>query len=572
MTKQGTTEKNEKITSFLREEGILDEAMVKKLTEESSQSGKSILSILKSRNLINPNQFTKLTATTNNIEFINLSPEVIDPVAVHLVSFEIARQHTLIPVRIEKNTIYVAMSSPLNLFVRDTITTKTGYKVVPLAATTEAVNQAIAYHFNVESVTKQDIVAMRLKQSSAEDTKTQKNRGQSKIADAPIVRLVDSIITGAIDARASDLHIEPQEPDMRVRYRIDGILVEAIEVPASVQREVISHIKILANMDISERRLPQDGHISVYHNNKDYDLRVSSLPGTNGEKIVIRILDTSVGLASLEDIISSPGDLAKFNTLIKKPYGMILLAGPTGSGKTTTLNSIIQSLNCIEKNIVTVEDPVEYRLVGVTQVQVKSEIGMTFASGLRSILRQDPDIILIGEIRDLETAEIAISAALTGHLVLSTLHTNDAAGAMSRLINLGVSPFQLSSAMLGIIAQRLVRTLCPKCKESYEATPEELEIIYGKDANKKQKTKNYRSKGCDACRNTGYLGRQGVYEILEIDSTIKDMVVEGLSDNDIKNQAIAQGMKTLKIQGIEQVSNGTTTMEEVQRVIDIREE
>jgi len=572
MTKQGTTEKNEKITSFLREEGILDEAMVKKLTEESSQSGKSILSILKSRNLINPNQFTKLTATTNNIEFINLSPEVIDPVAVHLVSFEIARQHTLIPVRIEKNTIYVAMSSPLNLFVRDTITTKTGYKVVPLAATTEAVNQAIAYHFNVESVTKQDIVAMRLKQSSAEDTKTQKNRGQLKISDAPIVRLVDSIITGAIDARASDLHIEPQEPDMRVRYRIDGILVEAIEVPASVQREVISHIKILANMDISERRLPQDGHISIYHNNKDYDLRVSSLPGTNGEKIVIRILDTSVGLASLEDIISSPGDLAKFNTLIKKPYGMILLAGPTGSGKTTTLNSIIQSLNCIEKNIVTVEDPVEYRLVGVTQVQVKSEIGMTFASGLRSILRQDPDIILIGEIRDLETAEIAISAALTGHLVLSTLHTNDAAGAMSRLINLGVSPFQLSSAMLGIIAQRLVRTLCPKCKESYEATPEELEIIYGKDANKKQKTKNYRSKGCDACRNTGYLGRQGVYEILEIDSTIKDMVVEGVSDNEIKNQAIAQGMKTLKIQGIEQVSNGTTTMEEVQRVIDVREE
>ncbi|MHC4721119.1 MAG: GspE/PulE family protein [Planctomycetota bacterium] len=569
--------KRNTVVSFLLEENILDEASIDELVRAGADSGKSLISVLKSRNLVNQDQLTKLTAITNNIEFVNLSSDMIDPVAVRLVSFELARQHNLIPVRIEKDRLFVAMSSPLNLSARDIITTKTGYRVVPLAATTEAVKQAIAYHFNVESVTKQDIVAMRLKYSSDVESKTKKGKAQSaKVADAPIVRLVDSIIIGGIDARASDIHIEPQEPDMRVRYRIDGILIEALDVPASAQLEVISHIKILADMDISERRIPQDGHIKVQHNENEYDLRVSSLPATGGEKIVLRILDASASLKSLEQIVSSHSEEYKtFTSLITNPTGMILLTGPTGSGKTTTLYSLMQKLNSPERNIVTVEDPVEYRLPGITQVQVKPTIGRTFAAELRSILRQDPDIILVGEIRDLETAEIAISAALTGHLVLSTLHTNDASGAISRLIDVGIPSFQAASCLLGAVAQRLVRTICPECKQSHKPTKEELNLLSeGKDsadANSKQIIL-YHGAGCSACRHTGYLGRQAIYEILVVNHVIKNMIVEKAPEHQIKTAAVKEGMKTLKKQGVSQAAEGVTTLEELSRVIDMREE
>jgi type IV pilus assembly protein PilB len=570
-------EMDDPIITTLLEEDILNEVGIQEVLEERSESGKSILSILKSRNLVNQDQLTKLTAISNNIEFINLASDMIDPVAVRLVSFELARQHNLIPVRIEKDKLFVAMSSPLNLSARDMITTKTGYRVVPLAATAEAVKQAVAYHFSVESVTKQDIVAMRLKDTAGSKTNTRKTKSQSeKVANAPIVRLVDSIITGAIDARASDVHVQPQEPDMKVRYRVDGILVDALEVPASAHREVISHIKILADMDISEKRVPQDGHINVHHNNKDYDLRVSSLPVTGGEKIVIRILDATTGLAAMEQVVKSPEDRAKFHSLISNPYGMILLTGPTGSGKTTTLYSMIQYLNTSDKNIVTVEDPVEYRLNGITQVQVRPRIGMTFASSLRSILRQDPDIILVGEIRDLETAEIAVSAALTGHLVLSTLHTNDAVGAISRLINFGIKPFLVSSALLGTVAQRLVRTICPKCKQPYEPTGEEVDAIFtGNNTNQRPaegKILFHKGPGCDGCRRTGYRGRQAVFEILEITTALRCMIVDGASDDQMKACALKQDMKSLSTQGITQLMEGSTTAEELLRVIDMREE
>jgi type IV pilus assembly protein PilB len=570
MKKQSDKTERDAVISFLTEENILDETHIDELVSERADTCKSLISVLKSRNLLDQDQLTKLTAITNNIEFINLSPDMIDPVAVRLVPFDITRQHNLIPVRIEKDKLYVAMSSPLNLSARDTITTKTGYKVVPLAATTEAVKQAISYHFNVESVTKQDIVAMRLKQTSEDGSKGRKTRAQSaRVADAPIVRLVDSIIIGGIDARASDIHIEPQEPDMRVRYRVDGILLEALKVPASAQLEVISHIKILADMDISERRIPQDGHISIRHGEKVYDLRISSLPATGGEKIVIRILDASTGLESLDRIVKLPDDYEKFQSLIRNPYGVILLTGPTGSGKTTTLYSIMQALNTPEKNIVTVEDPVEYRLQDITQVQVKPGIGRTFASGLRSILRQDPDIILVGEIRDLETSEIAVSAALTGHLVLSTLHTNDAVGTISRLVDLGVPGFQVASCLLGAVAQRLVRTICPECKESYEPSKAEYDLCGEQELS--SATAFYRGRGCDLCRYTGYYGREAVYEILEISTSIRQMIVEGAPDGQIKACAAQEGMKTLKEQSIARVSQGATTLEELVRVIDMRE-
>jgi len=563
-------EKHDTVVSFLLDEKILDEGAIKELFSEWDESGKSIVNILKTRGLVDKNQLTKLIAATNEIEFVNLSPDMIDPMVVRLIAYDIARRHNLMPVRIEDDNLLVAMSSPMNLSVRDMIATKTGYHVVPLAATDEAVKNVISYHFNVESVTKQDIVKMRMKGSSEGDDGGKKVRMQSsKVADDPIVRLVDSFITGAIDARASDIHIEPQLPDMRVRYRVDGILLDALEVPASAQREVISHIKILADMDISERRIPQDGHISIEHRSKDYDLRVSSLPATGGEKIVIRILDASTGLKRLDEITNTTEEYESLNGLIANPYGMILLTGPTGSGKTTTLYSMIQALNTPEKNIVTVEDPVEYRLKGVTQVQVQAEIGRTFASSLKSILRQDPDIILIGEIRDYETAEIAISAALTGHLVLSTLHTNDAAGAVSRLVSLGIAPFQVASAVLGIVAQRLVRVICPKCKKSYEPSDREKKILFdGQEAGQEQTV--YKNQGCGSCRNTGYHGRAGTYEILTFSDKIKDMIIDSAGDNQIKAEAVKDGMKTLRTRAIGQVLDGITTLDELFRVVDMR--
>lgn len=584
-------EHKDPVLSVLVNEKLLDESGIQNLLDAQASSGKSLLSLLKSRNLVDPDQLTRLTAVSNGIDFVNLTAEMIDPVAVRLVSYDIARQHNLIPVRIEKDTLYVAMSSPLNLSARDTITTKTGYRVVPLAATAEAVSQAISNHFDVESVTKQDIVAMRLKDSADPDSKVRKTRAKSaKVADAPIVRLVDSIITGGIDARCSDIHLEPQEPDMRVRYRVDGILINALDVPASAQREVISHIKILANMDISEKRIPQDGHITAAHNGKSYDLRVSSLPATGGEKIVIRVLDATAGLESLDQIVQARDDFRKITSLIGKPYGMVLLTGPTGSGKTTTLYSMIGALNTPDRNIVTVEDPVEYRINGITQVQAKPEIGMTFASSLRSILRQDPDIVLIGEIRDLETAEIAVSAALTGHLVLSTLHTNDAAGAVARLVNLGVAPFQVASALLGVVAQRLIRTICPKCKTTSVLTDDELAAVFGSPDNMQKaglpqvddhdeqlrtmyrNATLYKGQGCESCRRTGFRGRQGIYEILEVTPMLRNMIVQGASDDQLKACAISQGMKTLKMQGADKVLQGETTLQELVRVVNVRED
>jgi type IV pilus assembly protein PilB len=330
-------------------------------------------------------------------------------------------------------------------------------------------------------------------------------------------------------------------------------------------------------MDISEHRMPQDGHIPISHDGRDYDLRVSSLPAVGGEKIVMRILDKNMDRWSLDKIVTSEDNNRKFRTLLNNPYGMILLTGPTGSGKTTTLYALLQLLNTPEKNIVTVEDPVEYRLDGITQVQVNTASGRTFATSLRSILRQDPDIVLIGEIRDYETAEIAVSAALTGHLVLSTLHTNDAAGAISRLINIGIPPFLIASALLGAIAQRLVRTVCPKCKKIYEASPEELKILSsysslqtsGKNRNK---TQLYLGPGCDACANSGYSGRKALYEILSVSREIREHIVNLKSDGDIKQQAIKQGMKTLREDGIELVLAGQTTLDEIHRVVDMRSE
>ena len=561
------------IISFLVNEKAIAPADLPALLEKSRKTGESLLALLKRENLVNEEQVARAVAAAHHIEFVNLSPEMIEPMVAHLISQEVASRHGLIPLRREGNRLMVAMSSPLDLRARDEVELKTGYCVVPAAATPPAVQQAIHFHFDVTNVTKQAIASMRLKSDATQDAEQADDQSEGSLGtgDDPITKLVSSLIRGAIDARASDIHLEPQTSELRVRYRVDGMLRRAVDVPASARAEVTSHIKILAQMDISEKRVPQDGHITLRHEGQEYDLRVSSLPAVGGEKIVLRILDKNAGQWLLDDVVTSPEDNRKFRDLAANPYGMVLLTGPTGCGKTTTLYSVLQLVNTPQRNIVTVEDPVEYRLPGITQVQVKPLAGLTFALALRSILRQDPDIILIGEIRDLETAEIAISAALTGHLVLSTLHTNDAAGAVSRLINIGIPPFLVASALLGTAAQRLMRTICPRCREAYQPAEDERALMQER-LSSGEKSRLFRGAGCNYCYQTGYRGRKAIFEILPVSQKIRRMIVDGGSDTHLKEQAMAEGMRTLRMSGLDEVLRGVTTADELMRVVDLKRE
>ncbi len=584
------------IISFFLDEQMISPEDLQPVLAKHQETGESLLRLLQQEKLVDEEQIARAVAIVNDFDFVNLSPEMIDPMVAHLISHDMANRHGLIPLRREGGQLIVAMSAPLDLRARDEVELKTGYHVIPAAATPPAVQQAIHYHFDVANVTKQAIASMRLKGQTGPGTKDEggpigpadgstRDSGprSPEASDDPITKLVASIIRGAIEARASDIHIEPQTSELRVRYRVDGMLRRAVDVPIAAQPEVISHIKILAQMDISEKRIPQDGHISLRHEDREYDLRVSSLPAVGGEKIVLRILDKNAMRWSLDEVVTSPEDNRKFRELLVNPYGMLLLTGPTGSGKTTTLYSVLQIVNTLQRNIVTVEDPVEYRLPGITQVQVKPAAGVTFASSLRSILRQDPDIILIGEIRDLETAEIAISAALTGHLVLSTLHTNDAAGAVSRLINIGIPPFLVASALLGAVAQRLMRTVCPRCKETYEPDRSlaDLGLVRSVPVRACQETphgattnapKLVRGRGCQYCCQTGYQGRKAVYEILPVSQSIRHLILDGRGDTHVKEQAIQEGMRTLRTNAVQEVLRGVTTIEELMRVVDLKSE
>jgi type IV pilus assembly protein PilB len=559
-------ETQDPIVAFVEQEGMLSKPVLEEIVQEHLKTGHSVLSILKADSYLTDDLLLKVVAFSHGIEFIQLEPDSIEQVVAHLVPFELADRHTLIPIRVEEDQLFVAMSSPMNLMVRDLIEAKTGYKVVPVAATYDAIRLAIQCQFDVANETKQAIVSMRLKEGDASKESNQ----ALTFGDVsnPITKLVTSIVRGAIDCQSSDIHIEPQATGTRVRYRVDGILQHALTVPASVQNEVASHIKIKAGMDISEKRVPQDGHISVDHLGHEYDLRVSTLPSIGGEKIVIRVLDKDAQKWEIDTVVQDANCNRKLRQMVSNPHGMLLVTGPTGSGKTTTLYSLLQLVSTPKKNVITVEDPVEYRLNGVTQVQTRPVAGLTFASALKSILRQDPDVILIGEIRDLETAEIAVSAALTGHLVLSTLHTNDAAGAISRLLNIGVPPFLVGSALIGAVAQRLVRCLCPKCRQSRAATEEETRLLLGQDPSQATPTLAQCS-GCNDCYQTGYRGRKSIYEILPVSQKVRSLILDGGNDDAIKRQAVSEGMITLKQSAITDVLNGQTTLEEVSRIVDI---
>lgn len=491
----------------------------------------------------------------------------VDRWVTQLLPENIVRRTKMLPIRVEGEQLYVATISPINLPAVDEIKLLTGLKVKPVIVSEQELSQAINSQFKAEQTSRQAIIDMTF-QELGNPKVAPYQETITDVDQVPVVSLVNSIIRGAVNDGASDIHLEPQFPEMRVRYRINGILHNITTVPRYIESAIVSRIKLLADMDITEHRRPQDGHFSISVGRKQIDLRVSSAPTINGEKLVIRVLDKDTMFINVENLGMSDEQQKLFRSFISQPYGMILVTGPTGSGKTTTLYAALNEFDTDARNIITVENPVEYQMPGINQMQINPNIDWTFAKALRTIVRQDPDVIMVGEIRDVETADIAINAALTGHLVLSTLHTNDAPGAIIRLADMGIQPFLVSSSLIGVVAQRLIRTICPNCKEYYEPSTREIDILQIQDAN----LKLAKGKGCTYCHNTGYRGRTGIYEILEVDDEIRQLIIAKADANEIKRLAVKKGMKSLGQSAREKILQGVSTIEEVRRIVQINEE
>ena len=503
------------------------------------------------------------------IEYIDLSKTTIPISMAQVVPKNIAKQFQVVPVRMERDELYLAMSDPMNFYAIEEVKKAVRKKIVPMIATAEGVEHAILVLYGNEGAARA-IEAMKREAPTEEDNGEEAqftgNILNDNINDAPTIRLVNSIIERAILERASDIHIEPKEKELQVRMRIDGVLRKILTIPKNLQNSVISRLKIMSGMDIAERRVPQDGRFNVKNKKREFDLRVNSLPTVYGEKIVARLLDKRAGYLTPDSIGLMGDNLKKYQRAIHCTSGVILIAGPSGSGKSSTMNTMISQLNTEEVNVVTLEDPVEYNIDGVNQVQINEKTGMDFANGLRAILRQDPDIIAVGEIRDGETAQISMRAAITGHVVLSTIHTNDAVGTIERLEDIGVEPYLIATALRAVISQRLVRRICPKCKKSYEATDEEVRRL---GLSTEHKHIFYRGEGCADCFNTGYRGRIGVFEILEITPEIRPLISQQ-AGRPVIEQELASAhseFKTLRENAIQLVEEGITTTEEVQRVI-----
>jgi type IV pilus assembly protein PilB len=498
------------------------------------------------------------------VEFINLSETKLLPHVVRLLPQSIVTEHNVIAVKFEGDTLYVAMTNPADMPTLDQINLVTGFIIKPVVATKKEIIKAISEYYGAEQMTKQDLIDAKFDAEPAPESVRKIERLIVSNDAGQVVNLVNSIIRDAIDSLASDIHFEPVGSEMAVRFRVDGILHDCLVIPAAMKKEVISRLKILAKLDITEKRKAQDGHINLNYKKNDYDLRVSVVSTINGEKAVLRILDKTSMLINLTTLGLESAEKTLIENAIARPYGMILVTGPTGSGKTTTLYAMLRSLDSIGKNVITIENPVEYQLDRINQIQIDSDSNETFASTLRSILRQDPDIMMVGEVRDLETAEIAVQAALTGHLVLSTLHTNDAVTAITRLRELGVPSFLISSCVVMAEAQRLVRKICPDCKEPYEPDPKTLKVL---GIEEPPAGGFIHGKGCRYCYNTGFRGREGVFEILKIDLDIQNAILADKNALEIKKMAVEKGMKTLLDSAMLKISQGKTCVEEVKRVI-----
>jgi type IV pilus assembly protein PilB len=531
--------------------------------EEQRRLGRSLGRVLVDLGMLTESQLVAALATQIGLKFVDLTDFPVDGSAVSRVPDLVCRRHNALPIGYEDGRLVVAMADPANVFAVDDIRSMTGLEVKPVVATKADVIAAINRFHRGDAELDDLTMAMESNAEDLDDLSSVKEI----VEDAPIVKFVNLLITQAIQDRASDIHIEPTERDLRVRFRIDGVLHEIMKSPKTIQSGVISRLKIMSDINIAERRIPQDGRMSVSTNGKKIDLRVATLPTVWGEKVVMRILDNSTAMLKLSDLGFGDANYEIYSKSFTKPYGMILVTGPTGSGKSTTLYATLNIVSRPEVNVITVEDPVEYRLPGINQVQTNVKAGLTFAAALRSILRSDPDIVLLGEIRDHETAQIAIEAALTGHLVLSTLHTNDAPSAITRLTEMGIEPFLVGSALDCVLAQRLARKLCAKCKEAYVPTREAMvEMRFPWSPDEPPPTL-YRPVGCSACSKTGYKGRLALHEVMAVSEDIERLAVEHASALTIGKVAREQGMITLRDDGLTKVKAGHTSIEEILRVV-----
>jgi type IV pilus assembly protein PilB len=554
--------KPKQLGQILLEEGLLTQEQLDRALEQHRNTPKSLGRVLIDLGFIRERDLVKALAQQVGLDFVDLSEYPIEATATMLLPEQLARRYRALPIAEQDGRLLVAMSDPANVYALDDIRSVTGRDVKPLVATAQDVEQAINKYSQlgdqVEAIASE--AAEQLDEGADTDI-------DAAVEDAPIVRLVNAIMTQAVQDRASDVHIEPTEKDVRVRFRVDGVLHEVMHSPKNIQNGLLSRLKVMAELNIAEKRVPQDGRIGMKVANRQLDLRVATLPTVHGEKIVIRILDKTQALLKLSDLGFHRRAFERYQESFTKPYGALLVTGPTGSGKSTTLYATLNILNNEDRNIITVEDPVEYRLHGVNQVQVNTKAGLTFASALRSILRADPDIVLIGEIRDRETAMISIEAALTGHLVLSTLHTNDAPSAITRLTEMEVETFLVASAVDCVVAQRLARKLCDRCRQAYTPEPEELIEAGLPEEYVAQVKEAFRPVGCPACSNTGYRGRMGLYEVMGMSEEIERMTVERASSDAIRAVAIRQGMLTLREDGLDKAIRGLTSIEEIARVV-----
>lgn len=550
------------ICSRLVDAGIVTEAQVEEALEIQKTNKALIGSILTQLGYCTEEDIARILAQKTGYRYVSINEIGVNVAAANLITPEMALRNNVLPLYQEGKTLYVAMKNPNDIITIDNLHLMTGLEICPLVVSDMELAAAIENFANMNSAVD------NYDDDDLPDTAEESE--ELSLDDKPAVQLVNQIINNAIKSGASDVHVEALEKVMRVRFRIDGVLQEVLQNPIKIFPSVVSRVKVLGGMDIAEKRVPQDGRATVRYEDKTLDVRIATMPTVYGEKIVMRLLERNKGNVSIKDIHFSERQFPRFDKAIHMPYGFVLVTGPTGSGKSTTLYATLAEISTLEKNVITLEDPVERRMAGINQVQMNNRAGMTFAAALRSVLRSDPDIVMVGEIRDGETAKIAVEAALTGHMVLSTLHTNDAAGAVTRLEEMGVEPFLTASSLVGVLAQRLVRKLCPKCKEEITISREEmLKILpdFPVDQYPEETYKVYKPKGCLTCNNTGYKGREAVFEFLTVTEEMKKMILDRANGADIKALAISQGMHTLKDEGIYKVMHGRTSIEELLRVI-----
>ena len=564
---------NRRLGDLLVTEGLISQEQLDRALGEQKGTSEKLGSILVRLTLLTEEQLIGFLSRQYGIPSITLSQLDIDPEVLRLVPAQIAKKYEVLPVKRAGNALTLAMADPTNVFALDDVAFMTNLQVLPVVASQVAIRKAIDRNYEsqttaitgVLSELSSDLSDVEVLEDEEVGGKVDVFELKESADEAPVVKLVNMVLVDAIQKGASDIHFEPYEKVFRVRFRVDGVLHEMLTPPKRLEPAIISRIKIMSNLDIAERRMPQDGRIKLRFNTREIDFRVSTLPTIFGEKAVLRILDKEALKLDLTSLGFDTWSLEKFQAAIRQPYGMILITGPTGSGKTTTLYSAIHTINSPDVNIMTAEDPVEYNLKGVNQVQINEGVGRTFASALRSFLRQDPDVILVGETRDLETAQISIRAALTGHLVFSTLHTNDCPSTVARLMDMGIPPFLVASSMLLILAQRLGRKVCKECKEPYEADEDTL-VPYGHEPTGLGRITFYKGKGCQVCNFTGMKGRIAIYEVMPATEEIREMILKNVPTAELRAAAQAQGMKTLRQAGLRKVLEGTTTVEEILRV------